>query len=70
MISAAKAREKSDANSIVRKREDIEKLINKAIDKGLCACFVSGQVPDVIVQEIKTAGYSVEKDRTGMRITW
>lgn len=70
MISAAKAREKSDANSIVRKREDIEKLINKAIEKGNHAAFVSGQVPEVLVEEIKNAGFSVEIDPTGMRITW
>ncbi len=70
MISASKAREKSDANSIVRKREDIEKLINKAIDKGLCACFVSGQVPDVIWEELMKAGYSLTMDKTGMRISW
>lgn len=70
MISAAKAREKSAINSVVRKREDIEKLINKAIEKGNRAAFVSGQVPDVLIEEIKQAGYSVEIDRTGMRITW
>lgn len=70
MISAAKAREKSDANSIVRKREDVEKLINKAIDKGLTACFYAGQVPEVLIEEIIAAGYTVEKAPTGMKISW
>ena len=70
MISAKKAREQSDANSIVRKREDIEKLIEKAIDKGYHDAFVSGQVPDVLVDEIKKAGFSVKKEERGIRITW
>lgn len=70
MISASKAREKSAANSVVRKREDIEKLINRAINKGSNAVFVSGEVHEVIFDEIIAAGYNVEKAPTGMRISW
>lgn len=70
MISAKQAREKSDANSIKLLREEIEKLINKAIDKGLCAVFKSGQIPDSIKEELQCAGYDLEECPTGLKVMW
>lgn len=70
MISADKARAKSDANSINLLRADIEKLINKAIEKGLHAAFKSGQIPQVLQDEVIAAGYDIEVNPTGMKIMW
>ena len=70
MISADKARAKSDANSINLLRADIEKLINKAIEKGLHAAFKSGQIPQVLQDEVVAAGYDIEVNPTGMKIMW
>lgn len=70
MLTAQKAREKSDINSIKLLREDIEKLINKAIEKGLRTAFKSGQVPRVLQDEVKDAGYDIEITPTGMKIMW
>lgn len=70
MISAKKARERSDANSIVIKRKDIEDLINKAIEKGKRAAVVAGQVPEIIANEIIDAGYTIEKTERGITISW
>ena len=70
MISADKARAKSDANSINLLRADIEKLINKAIEKGLHAAFKSGQIPKVLQEEVIAAGYDIEVNPTGMKIMW
>lgn len=70
MISADKARAKSDANSINLLRADIEKLINKAIEKGLHTAFKSGQIPQVLQDEVIAAGYDIEIQPTGMKIMW
>lgn len=70
VISAKKAREKTEINSLAIMREDIEKLINKAISKGNRACFITGQIPKVIQDEVKEAGYDIELCPTGMKIVW
>ena len=70
MITANKARAKSDANSIKLLRADIEKLINKAIEKGTCTAFKSGQVPEVIQEELKDNGFYIKVCPTGMKIMW
>lgn len=70
MISADKAREKSDANSLKLLKAEIEKLINKAIEKGNHAIFKSGQIPEVIIDEIKAAGFDVQVAPTGIKVMW
>ena len=70
MISADKARAKSDANSINILRSDIEKLINRAMDKGLYMAFKQGQIPKVLQDEIVAAGYDIEVGPTGMKVMW
>lgn len=70
MITADKARAQSDANSIKLLREDIEKLINKAIAKGLRTVFKTGQVPEVLQEELKEYGFNVEVCPTGMKVMW
>lgn len=70
MISAKKAREKSDVNSINILRADIEKLINKAVEKGLHAVFKTGQVPQILIDEIMAAGFDIEFCPTGIKIMW
>ena len=70
MITAKQAREKSDANSIKILKEEIEKLITKAIDKGLHAVFKSGQIPNSIKEELRYAGYDLEECPTGLKVMW
>ena len=70
MISAAQARKKSDENDLRILREEVEKLIKKAIEKGNYAVFKSGKLPQVLKDEIIEAGYNLEESPTGVRIIW
>ena len=70
MISADKARAKSEANSLKLIEADIEKLINRAIEKGLKAVFKTGQVPEEVQEKVIAAGYDIELCPTGMKIMW
>lgn len=70
MISAKEARAKSEANNIKVIRQEIDKLIMKAIEKGDTTAFKTGQIPEVVQEEYKENGYTVEIGPTGMRLTW
>lgn len=70
MISATQARKKSDENDLRIMREEVEKLIKRAIEKGNYAVFKSGKIPDVLKEEIREAGYNLEESPTGVRISW
>ena len=70
MISAKQAKAKSDANSLKLLEEDIDKLINRAVDKGLKCAFKTGQIPDEIQEKVIAAGYDIELGPTGMKIMW
>lgn len=70
MISADKAREKTEINNLNLTRDSVEKLIKKAIDKGRRDIFYTGNIPQVIIDEIKGAGYDVEVTAAGIKIIW
>ena len=69
-ITAATARVESELNSIKKKIEHIEKLIKKEIEKGQNHAFISGQIPQEVIDEVKEGGFDVEIQPTGMRIMW
>ena len=66
MISADKARAKSNVNKL----KLIEKLINKAVEKGLTSVFKQGQIPKEVQEKVIAAGYDIELCPAGMRISW
>lgn len=70
MISAKAARAKSEASNVRNIREEVEKLIMKAINKGDTSAFKSGDMPEVIQEELKAAGYIVDIQPTGTRVLW
>lgn len=70
MISAKQARTKSDANSLKILEADIDKLITRAIDKGLTMAFKTGQIPKEIQEKYIAAGYDIELCPTGMKLMW
>lgn len=70
MISAKQAKAKSDANSLKILESEIEKLINRAVEKGLNAAFKQGQIPKEIQDKVIAAGYDIELCPTGMKIMW
>lgn len=70
MISADKARAKSDANNLKLIESEIEKLINRAVEKGLKMAFKQGQIPKEVQEKVIAAGYDIELCPTGMKISW
>lgn len=70
MISAKQAKAKSDANSLKILESEIEKLINRAVEKGLKYAFKQGQIPQEIQDKVIAAGYDIELCPTGMKIMW
>lgn len=70
MLSAKQAREKTESNQLSLKKASIEKLIQKAIEKGQDKIFVTGGLNVELIDELKENGYSVIKQATGMKISW
>ena len=70
MISADEAREQSDANKLVVIEKSIEKLIKRAIGKGVKAVFYAGQVPEELEKKMIEKKFVIEKCPTGMKILW
>lgn len=71
MISAKEARAKSEVNNIKNLKADIEKEILKSIEKGNTYVTKIGKIPEVIQEELKAAGYTIEVKPTGVtRILW
>ena len=70
MLNAKSASEQSEANRIQNQKNDIETLIKKAIKKGRNKIFTTGMVPKEIKDELESAGYKVEVQAAGLKITW
>lgn len=70
MISAKEAREQSDVKRVENIEKSIDKLILRAIGKGVRAVFYAGQVPEEIENKLKKGGFEIEKCPTGMKIIW
>lgn len=66
MINARDAKKQSEQNAIVRlqesisrQRDEIEKYILEAIEKGDKSIFYSGSIYDEIATELAEAGYEI-----------
>lgn len=70
MISAKKAREKSEKNSITIRTEEVEKAITKAIEKGRTNLNLLGELPEEIIKLLEENGYGCEKVSNGYKVWW
>lgn len=70
MLDAKTARTKSKTNGVKLRQEHIEKLIEKAVNKGDTSTFVLGEVDDSILQKLEEHHYEYEKQANGLKIMW
>jgi len=70
MINAKQATEQAQSNKISLIKENVEKSIKGAIKKGRNEVFIMSTLPEEIIQELASLDYLVEKQKTGMRISW
>ena len=59
MISAKEAREQAELNKTKKQKADIEKLIKKAVESGRDSATFTGQLSEVLKDELTQAGYEV-----------
>ena len=70
MISANEAKKQSEENRVKTTLEDIEKSIKKSIDKGNTQITKIGNLDKEIENILVEAGYKVEEQATGYKISW
>jgi hypothetical protein len=70
MIKANEARAQSAENKQFNALKDVEESIKKAIKKGRNYINTTGNTPKEIKEELENAGYKVETQATGMKISW
>lgn len=70
MLSAKSAREQSAVGAVASVLKDLEKSIRAAIQKGKIQIHKTGNVPPEVITELETAGYKVEKQTTGIKVSW
>lgn len=70
MINAKKARELAEANKISNAMANIEKSIRKAVEGGRDYIISMEVITESISQTLSDAGYKVEQQISGTKISW
>ena len=70
MLSAKQAREKSEQMFVANFMKDVEKVINKNIEKGRNEARISGKIPPEVVLELMNKGYHIEELEGLTKISW
>jgi len=70
MIKATQAREKSAIGEVKTQISVLEKKINAAAQSGNKNCFTTSNLLPETLEEVEMAGYKVEKQANGYKISW
>ena len=70
MLDAKKARELAEKNRISNIKAKIEKQIRKAVEAGRDYIVSMEAINDEITQKLSEAGYKVEQQISGTKISW
>lgn len=70
MINAKKARELAEKNRVSNIMAKIEKQIRKAVEAGRDYIISMEAITPEMSQELSDAGYKVEQQISGVKISW
>ncbi len=70
MINAKKARELAEVNKVSNAIANIEKSIKKAVERGRDSIITMEVITEAMLQTLTDAGYKVEQQISGTKISW